>query len=163
MKEKLLFIILVLFSKSVFSQGFFKPVEKPLIAADVASPTIVEKWEFRPTVALPALKLVQSTRSNGAQIDGLLFTSTGGGVSLQKLKFDSNSGDNKWKSTFSWSPIIILLSGNLSADNPVDVSYAMNFGFFNNLLTIGGGYDFGAVGDRSRFFAGLSLGISLNN
>lgn len=143
-----------------FSQGFFKPIEKPTAAQIAADRTVAEKSSWRPVVTLPALKLVETSRED-AKIDALLLTSTGGGISWQKLKYDEE--DEKWKSTFSVSPITILLSGNLSSETPIDISYAATVGFFNNLIMVGGGYDLGSVSGRSRFFGLISIGINFNN
>lgn len=146
-----------------FGQGiksFFSPIPKP---GEIVLPSeggIDKPWKWRPIVSLPALKLTESTRAD-AQIDALLLTSTGGGVSLQKTYYDEV--DKRWKSTFSWSPVTILLSGNLSSENPINISYATTIGFFNNLLMIGAGYDLGEVTGRSRYFGVLSIGINFNN
>ncbi len=146
-----------------FGQGlksFFAPIPKPdekILPTEGGTKTA---WKWRPIVSLPALKLTESSRSD-AKVDALLLTSTGGGISLQKTFYDKV--DKRWKSTFSWSPATILLSGNLSADNPINISYATTVGFFNNLLMIGAGYDLGEVTGRSRFFGVLSIGINFNN
>lgn len=158
--KQLSIIIIMSLSISVSGQNlmkkFFSPIPK-LTQKDFAPAT---KSEWRPIISLPALKIIQSTRKD-AQIDALLLTSTGGGISWQKLKLDNTT--NKWNSVFSVSPLTILLSGNLTATNPIDISYATTLGFFNNLLMIGGGYDLGTVTGRSRFFGLLSIGVNLNN
>lgn len=156
----LLSLLLATASMPALAQGFFKRLEKPTTAQIVADNSVTEKSEWRPVVTLPALKLVETNRED-AKVDALLLTSTGGGISWQKLKYDEE--DEKWKSTFSVSPITILLSGNLSADTPIDISYAATVGFFNNLIMVGGGYDLGSVSGRSRFFGLISIGINFNN
>ena len=136
-------------------------ITPPLLGYSTKSDTTIvkKKWEFRPTVTLPAFKLVESTRED-SNVDVFVLTSVGGGISLQKLKHDGK----KWKSQFSWSPLTILLSGNLNAeDTSLDLSIASTLGFFNNLLMVGGGYDLGSVKNRSRFFGLLSVGINFNN
>lgn len=153
-------VLLIVLKDNVYSQErglkkFFNSIPKP---GDRFQDKTKNEW--RPIVALPALKIVESSRSD-AKVDALLLTSTGGGISWQRLKFDDDS--KKWKSTFSFSPATILLSGNFTADSPIDISYAMTVGFFNNLIMIGGGYDLGSVSGRSRFFGLLSVGISFNN
>lgn len=162
MNKYLIIVIFFLGTTNCFSQSIFKIVPKPPVAAAAAATaeTPIIKRVWRPTVVLPALKLVQSTRPE-SQLDGLLSPSTGGGISFQKLAF--NSDTNKWESLISFSPATILLTGNLTADNPIDLSYVANVAFFNNLIAVGVGYDFGNVGDRSRLFFGINLGISLNN
>ena len=131
--------------------------EQPEPVAGLAS----TKWEWRPTVTLPAFKIVESTRED-SKIDVFVLSSVGGGISYQKLKFDDET--QRWKSIFSWSPITVLLAGNLNdTDSPLDLSLATTLGFVNNLFMIGAGYDLGRVEDRSRFFGLLSIGINFNN
>jgi len=162
MKNLTIFFLLI-FSSQVFAQNglkkFFSPIPKPSSQAPPIDGNNKKQWEWRPIVSLPALKLTKSSRPS-AEVDALLLTSTGGGISIQKIDFD---GDNKAKSTFSWSPITILLSGNLSAENPIDISAATTVGFFNNLLMVGGGYDLGSVNGRGRWFGLVSIGINFNN
>jgi|SoiMethySBSTD1v2_1073268.scaffolds.fasta_scaffold492002_2 hypothetical protein len=154
--NKVFLFCLLIAGLSSHSQ-FFKPIPKP---GGVGVLAVTKKNEWRPNVTIPALKIVESSREN-AKADALLLVSTGGGISWQKLTFDAAS--NKWRSTFSFSPATILLSGNLAADNPIDLSYAMTVGFFNNLLMVGAGYDLGKVEGRSRFFGLLSIGVNFNN
>jgi len=131
--------------------------EQPVPVPDLAS----LKWEWRPTVTLPAFKIVESTRED-SNIDVFVLSSVGGGISYQKLKFDDET--QRWKSIFSWSPLTVLLAGNLNdPDTSLDLSLATTLGFVNNLFMIGAGYDFGRVEDRSRFFGLLSVGINFNN
>lgn len=139
-------------------KSFFKPIPKPDLSLKNNSPN--KKKEWRPVINLPAFKIVESSRPD-AKIDALMLTSTGGGISWQKLEFDTET--NKWKSNFSFSPITILVSGNLTAANPIDITYATTVGFFNNLIMFGAGYDLGAVTGRSRIFGLVSIGINLNN
>lgn len=146
---------------SVSGQGFFKPIPPPDVQALVDDPVngaVTKEW--RPIVNLPAFKLVESSREN-AQVDALVLTSTGGGVAWQKLKYDSAT--KKWKSLISVSPATILLSGNLSANSPIDIAYAATVGFLNNYIMVGAGYDLGTVEGRSRVFGLLSVGINFNN
>jgi hypothetical protein len=112
-------------------------------------------------VSIPAFKIVESSRKN-AQLDARILTQVGGGVSYQNLVYDSTN--EKWISTFSFSPMTILISGNTANDDPIDLSYAMTVGFFDNLIMLGAGWDFGNVeDDRSRFFGLLSIGVNFNN
>ena len=160
MKNVLLTLASLLVVAACNGQGLFKPIPAPSTEGPDPTGKVPTRSEWRPVVNLPALKLVESSRDD-AKVDALLLTSTGGGISWQKLKWDSE--EKKWKSTFSISPATILLSGNLSADNPIDISYAATVGFFNNLIMLGGGYDLGSVSDRSRFFGVISIGINFNN
>ena len=155
------FLVFVL--GTCFGQGlksFFSPIPAPQLGILPSEGGTKPSWQWRPIVSLPALKLTESTRA-GAKLDALLLTSTGGGISVQKLIFDET--DKRWKSGFSWSPATILLSGNLSAEKPIDISYATTIGFFNNLLMFGAGYDLGFVENRSRIFGVVSIGINFNN
>lgn len=138
---------------------FFRPIPRPGIVAEGASSGL--SWKARPIVAIPALKITESNR-DGAIIDANLLASTGGGLSVQRLRFDVER--DKWTSDFSFSPATILLTGNLADESgPIDLSYATTVGFFNNLLMVGAGVDFGVVGERSRFFGLVSIGINFNN
>lgn len=173
--KKLFLLSIILFQSLSFSQTesgvsneeswfkkFFSPIPSPIKNTDRLGQVSSEepKWALRPIVVLPALKLTESTRKD-AKLDALLLTSTGGGISYQRLVY--NTEDKKYECTFSWSPLTVLLSGNLSSDNPIDLSLATTVGFFNNLIMFGCGYDLGSVGERSRFFGLLSIGINLNN
>jgi hypothetical protein len=123
-----------------------------------------DSWEWRPVVAIPALKIVESSRSN-AVIDAFILASVGGGVSLQHLKFDEsgNNGKGEWVCSFSFSPLTVLLTGSYTADTQLDVSPAMTIGLWSNRIMVGAGYDLGEVSGRSRLFGLLSLGINFNN
>lgn len=163
MRLTLLVFFLMFALGTCFAQGlkqFFSPIPVPSEEFLPSEGGIKPSWKWRPIVTLPALKLTESTR-DGAELDALLLTSTGGGISFQKLFF--NEKDQRWESTFSWSPATLLLSGNLSAENPIDISYVTTIGFFNNLLMLGAGYDLGFVENRSRFFGVVSIGVNFNN
>lgn len=163
MKKFYYILFFSLFASISFAQGlkaFFSPIPKPVAKALPAEGGVEKNWSWRPIVSLPALKITESIRAD-AQVDALLLTSTGGGISIQKTVYEPAT--QRWKSVFSWSPATVLLSGNLSADNPINISYVTTIGFFNNLLMIGGGYDLGSVDGRSRVFGVLSIGINFNN
>ena len=147
-------LLIMLLSSNIYSQAFnkmFSPV--PEAGASIGD----TKKEWRPIVNIPAIKIIESQREN-AELDALLLTSTGGGISYQKMEFDGT----KWKSKWSLSPATFLLTGNI-ADNNVDISWAATFGFLNNLIMVGAGRDFGQVEGRSRWFGVLSIGVNLNN
>lgn len=137
---------------------FFDPIPKPELEIKGVQDNTRSEW--RPVVAIPALKLIESTREN-AQLDALVLTQVGGGVSYQKLEYDSEN--KKWVCKWSISPMTVLLSANTANDNPIDISYAATVGLFDNLIMVGVGWDFGDVGDRSRLFGLLSMGINFNN
>lgn len=132
---------------------FFKvrPIEMGLMEVEPI-------WEFKPTVQIPAFKITESSREN-AQLDATFLASTGGGVTLQKRIVK----DDKNYAIFSWSPAIILITGDTSKDDPLDLSYCTTIGFFNNLIQLGAGWDFGEVEGRSRWFGVISAGININN
>lgn len=65
---------------------FFDPIPKPELEIKGVQDNTRSEW--RPVVAIPALKLIESTREN-AQLDALVLTQVGGGVSYQKLEYDS--------------------------------------------------------------------------
>lgn len=158
MKSFLVLAILLFLSPALKAQSpfeyFFKPRPIPTDTQDFGES---RKWEFKPTVQLPGLKLVESTRES-AEIDAFILTSVGGGITYQ------NSGVKNGKNYafLSFSPMV-LLSGNIAEDGAVlDFSFAGSVGFFNNLLQLGIGRDFGNVpSDRSRIFGLLSIGVNL--
>ena len=146
---------------------FFSSVPHPPLVLGLEPPPPVRKTEWRPLVSLPALKITESTRPN-TKVDALLLTSVGGGISLQYLEEYTDNSDpqqpiKKWKSLVTWSPLTALLSGNLTADNPLDLSVASTIGFWDSRIMFGGGYDLGKVTGRSRWFGLLSIGINFNN
>ncbi|KAA3597449.1 MAG: hypothetical protein DWQ06_13680 [Calditrichaeota bacterium] len=162
---KLISVIFVfLFQSFAFSDSgssvidsFFSPIPKP-DSTDMKT----KKCKWRPSAVLPAFKITESSRDN-SKVDVSILTSVGGGISLQKLKY--NDEIKKWESTFSWSPLTILLSGKVNEENTtIDLSLATTFGFFNDWIMIGAGYDLGSVSEnRNRFFGLLSVGINRNN
>lgn len=152
------FFCIINISNAQSIKGFFKPLSKQ--NAQFLTKAVTEKqWLWRPVVSIPALKILESERKD-ALIDALLLTSTGGGISLQRVFKDK---DGRFESDISWSPITFLLSGNLTADSPLDLSVASTFGIANNAIMIGLGYDLGEVIDRNRLFFVLSIGINFNN
>lgn len=132
---------------------FFKP--RPIITGFAESKP---KWDFKPIVQVPGIKLTESVRPNSL-LDATFLSSAGGGITLQK----SIQKNDKNYAVFSWSPAIFLVSGNTAKDTPFDISYCTTIGFFDNLFQIGVGYDLGTVVNRSRFFGVISCGINLTN
>lgn len=125
------------------------------------------EWKWRPQVTIPIFKGTDSTRPD-AKVDVSLLASTGGGISLQNLtiKASNNNGQiqNEYYCNFSWSPVTVLLSGNLTEGSTIDPSLISTVGFFNNVILLGAGFNLGEVpNDRSRFMGVFSLGINLNN
>lgn len=145
--------------KKSWIKEFFSIVPKP-DPSKIEQAATQGEWKWRPIVTLPALKITESTRPD-AKADVFLLTSAGGGISYQRLIY--NSGTEKWECKFSWSPLTILLSGNLTAAKPIDISLATTIGIFNNLIMYGLGIDLGEVQGRSRIFGLLSIGININN
>jgi hypothetical protein len=138
--------------------SFFSPVPIPDLPDKQLSFNV--EWKLRPIIALPALKVTKSTREN-AILDVGALTSTGAGISLQRLEYDLNT--EKWDCTFSISPVTILFSGSLAPDRTIDLSWVTTVGFFNNIIMFGFGYDFGSAQARSRLFGVLSVGMNFNN
>ncbi|MDO9069596.1 MAG: hypothetical protein Q7W05_14235 [Deltaproteobacteria bacterium] len=152
--------------ESSWIKSFFSTVPPPETQFGIMKETEYSPvWKWRPIVALPAFKIVESTRED-AEVDVFLLTSTGGGISWQKLKWEaseSSSDGGKWNCLFSVSPLTVLISGNLQADDPLDISLASSVGVMNNLFMIGGGYDLGQVEGRGRWFGLISIGLNFNN
>lgn len=155
-----IFFVLLFSSVGVSAQentGLFKYFFKPRpVSLGIAEFKPI--WEFKPTVQIPAIKVTETVREN-AQLDATFLASAGGGLTLQRTIIKNGSN----YASLSWSPVLILLTGDTSKDNPLDSSYCSTLGFFNNLLQIGVGYDFGAVENRSRIFGVLTLGINITN
>lgn len=168
MKNALL-LLFALSSLTGYSQNALKKFFRPISKDATLKLYQEDEWEWRPIVSIPALKITDSSR-DGAKLDAMLLTSVGGGITWQKgknvKKFDNQGQEiERWRSSFSWSPATILLAGNFTNENStLDISYAQTIGFFDNLLMLGGGYNFGYVEEgRSRFFLLLSIGINFNN
>ncbi|MBD1364429.1 hypothetical protein IDJ77_11475 [Mucilaginibacter sp. ZT4R22] len=148
---------------------FFSPIPRPTVQNEFKTgtpdgPSVIPPPEtttaWRPSVVIPALKIVGSDLPN-TKVDALLLTSVGGGLTYEKLTWDEKK--NKWHSTFSFSPLTVLINGNLSSSTPINLSYATTIGFFDNLIMFGAGYDLGTVNNRSRLFGLLSIGLNFNN
>jgi len=121
----------------------------------------IKKYKgLRPIVNLPAFKIIESSREN-AEVDVEILTSVGAGISYQIMRPVKDK--DRWYTTFSFSPLTALLSGNSSGDSALDLSLALTIGFFNNMFMVGIGYDLGVVSDRSRYFGLMSVGINFNN
>jgi hypothetical protein len=159
--KKIIFILSVLTisvsanSQIISTKYFFKP--RPILKEESGS--LTEKFDIKPIAQIPAIKLTESSREN-AQVDATLLVSAGGGFTIQRI----NTKKGKNYAPWSFSPVTILLSGDTSKEGAVlDFSWCSTLGFFNNVLQIGVGYDFGEVQNRSRWFGCLSLGINLTN
>ena len=140
-------------------KSFFSPLPKPVAVAEGSESKV---WRWRPVVALPAIRFTQSAAEDEVLAAGL-FTSVGGGISYQHL-IVSGEDEAKWKSSFSWSPITLLVSGNFQDGNSnLNLSPCTTVGFFNNLIMIGGGIDLGKKTGPSRLFGVLSIGVNFNN
>ncbi len=156
--KKIILIILILAGR-VLAQNdnsHFKYFFKPRPLNGLVSNT--KNWDFKPLVQIPAIKVIESSRSNSL-VDASFLVSAGGGLTLQR----SYEKDNKNYVDLSWSPVIFLLSGETAKEKPLDLSVCTTVGFFNNLLQFGAGVDLGFVENRSRFFVVLSFGINLTN
>lgn len=159
----LISVLLISICHSVTGQvslkHFFKPRPTKALGQDEFG-LFDAKWDLKPIAQVPAIKIIESNR-DGAELDAFILASAGGGITLQTV----GQKDGKNYSKFSWSPITILLTGDTSKDGAVlDLSWVSTVGFFNNLLQIGVGRDFGEIPtERSRWFGVLSLGVNLTN
>jgi hypothetical protein len=142
--------------------NFFSSISEPDLTYEAPLGSGMKRevvvWKLRPIVTLPALKITGSLRKN-AVVDVNSFASTGGGFSVQRLKYTSKE---RWYCTFSFSPLTLFFSGDL-VDSSVDLSWAGTVGILNNLVMIGVGFDLGVVEDRNRLFGLVSAGFSFNN
>jgi hypothetical protein len=144
------FFILVAFAHCARSQSFFSPLPKGKSTAarsimagqDVVEPT---QTAFRPIVNVGSYLI-------GSPDNALL---TGGGISYQKLQFNSATG--KW--TALWS-INALAWGKVQLNGTSDTGtflYGLAGGFLNNLVIVG------AATDGKKLYATAGFGINLNN
>lgn len=128
-------------------------------------------WAFGPSITIPPLMMRESIRE-GAKVDAILVAGIGGGIALYYGKVDPETG--KRSRTFSFSPMTIIMSGNISQDtaNELDIGYAMTIGFFNDLIMTGIGYNLGSnlveLSDGStthisRWFWLLGFGVSFGS
>ncbi|MBL4709439.1 MAG: hypothetical protein JKY48_13460 [Flavobacteriales bacterium] len=145
--------------------GSMSVVEKKLIKNTVERIPIPVSWDLRLNAVVPAFKIFE-TDKKGRDLDGRVLTSIGSGLQIERFvsrreRGEANSAYRR-VSTFSYSPLTVLLSGNGEAF--LDVSLAQTIGLLNNTIQFGGGYDFGEVdADRKgRWFFLLSVGVNLN-
>lgn len=109
-------------------------------------------WQFKPEISIPALKITESTRP-GAMLDVTIFTSAGGGVTYER----STLRDGKNYAPIAFS-LMAFLSGNSADKQPIDIAGGFTVEFFNHLIQLGTGYNFGANGGP---FGLLSAGFAL--
>ena len=128
-------------------------------------------WAFGPSITIPPLMLRESVRE-GAKLDAVLVAGVGGGVAIYWGKVDPVTG--KRGRDFSFSPLTIIMSGNVSQDtaNELDIGYAMTVGFFDDLVMTGVGYflgsnlvymEDGSTREISRWFWMLGVGVSFGS
>jgi hypothetical protein len=103
------------------------------------------KNAFRPLVGVAAFS------EPGSQL------MTGAGIGYQHLKWDYTV--QKWNA--EWSISALAWGAGSVQPGPQTPAFAFGpaFGFFNNLILVGGAYDF----THGQWIGCLSLGISLNN
>ena len=163
MKKILLGLVLILTMQTAFAQiikpipkpksykgGFFKPLDKPDALKLSATPVVVKPitmTTWRPVANVPLLRYQ----------DGAFSTVTvGGGVAWEYLQFNDSTG--RWNAVVSLSPATILTGVNVNGQ-AFSISYAATAGFFNNLFSVGYGYD---LTQKKTFFL-VSVGINFNN
>lgn len=179
-----LFVLFVADSSADLS-GLFSPVPPPDQISDLAAlpeksrnpdssraaqmsgvlGSIQPHWSLRPAIAVPLLRVTESARED-AECDAALLTSIGMGVSYQNLVWNpspSDSMEGSWQSRVSFSFLVLVAGDTSNTEIPLDVSPAVSLGLLDNAFSVGFGYDLGEVGDRSRWFAIISTGLSFNN
>ena len=134
-----------------------------LAAYERALAALPRRWALRPTVTIPAVRLVRSARA-GAELDAQLLSSVGGGVTFESLRWEQPAtGDGRYVADLTWSPATVLFTGRTEGGTTtLDVAWATGVGFFDNRIQVGAGYNFGAVAARQRVFGLLSVGINFN-
>ena len=118
-------------------------------------------WGFEESITIPVLKIVDVGGKDGVEAQAELYTGLGGGVCFS---YQSTYADGTEHRIFTFSPLTILLSGQEGAEDTtiLNIAYAMTTGFFDDKIMVGVGRDFGEVGDRSRWFMMMSLGVTFN-
>ncbi len=120
--------------------------------------------KVKPSITLPAFKIYKSKKEHTIA-DVSVMSGIGGGISFvrydadSKVKLTNGDPDVNLKTSVTFSPITILLRKEADKGS-IDLSYAMTAGFFNDILMLGVGYDFGEVHDRNRLFILLSIGAN---
>lgn len=119
-------------------------------------------WSIEESITIPVVKIVESTREN-VDFDAMLFSGVGGGVALSySQSYQDITGLVKKVRIFTFSPLTILLQGDYTTDEFLNIAYAFTIGFYNDKLMVGLGHDFGTVAaGQSRWFGMMSVGIML--
>ncbi|MFN8366755.1 MAG: hypothetical protein U0Y96_05880 [Candidatus Kapaibacterium sp.] len=138
---------------------FWRP--KKLDAKTFAA-TTEKAWMWKPTVHIPAVKVIESSDTSRL-LDAYLLASAGGGLTYQFTESKKVDDVTENYALFSAS-LIFLLNGKVATEQNLDLALGVTVGGWNNLLELGVGYDFGTViNGRSRVFGLLSIGLNLTN
>jgi len=162
MKKIATITVLIIMSLTINAQNtfnakyFFKP--RPIIENESGS----FQFDLKPTIHIPALRFDLSSDPNTI-FETSFVTSVGGGLTLQPVK--QNSKNNRNKSTWSITPLIILLNGEVREESTnLEASYCFTLNFLNNIFQLGAGWDLGKIEEgEKRFFIVGSFGINLTN
>jgi hypothetical protein len=136
-----------------YKTGWFKPIPKPsslkldspFFTPVIVKPITMTAW--RPVASVPLVRYQNGQFST---------VTVGGGIAWEYLQFNDTTG--RWTSLVSLSPLTVLTGVNVNGSN-FSLSYAATAGFFNNLISIGYGYD---IVQKAPFFL-VSVGVNFNN
>jgi hypothetical protein len=107
--------------------------------------TTSRHWLFEPDLATGALKIVQNEAKDG--ITANIFPAAGIGAAYRYVEW--NADTKEWDAVFGVA-LDIFVGGEIGGQ--FNLSPTLKAEFFDGWLQIGGGYDAGYVGDRSRWF-----------
>jgi hypothetical protein len=159
------FIVLMLLSFALFVQaqspfkGFFKPVpplfeQKYSFAQGTYTATPIDSsvFLFRPVFTASALMLTHSSEP-GKVFDVSSFQNFGTGISYQH--FIDNNGTAFCNYAING---LVLFSAIPAQSTSIDLSGAVTVGIFNNIVSLGIGYNFG----QKQPFGLIGLSYSFN-
>jgi hypothetical protein len=139
-------------------KGFFKPVtiesqSQRKSAISITDVAITPNWLFRPTWSINALKL----QSDGKQTFSSEFTSPAIGISYQEF----TTVNEKPYCQFAVNGLV-LFNIDKTTQSPINLGAAVTVGVFNNIISVGAGYDFNPPAPLKGLFALLNISYPLN-
>lgn len=154
---KILVLIAGLFmiNLSAEAQSMFSRLPVPAFRQHVLSLQVFGD-SVMPSLAAPTMKAFRFVTNvlTYSEPDHVLMG--GAGVAYQRLHLDATT--QKWYSDYSINALVYGGAG-VSPPNAAAVSAGLSLGFLNNLITVGGAYNF----ESKKFGPTLGININLNN
>lgn len=155
MKRLLLLIGIISISISLSAQwkGFFRPIDRSLLKAELTTDrdTPIDQrasmWFFRPSVTLSAMQFFL-----GDPVEVASLSSLGTGVSYQNIVLQNDKPYTKFGVN-----AMVLFSQSVGEVEPVSLSFAATVQTLN-FINVGLGYSLG----RNKFFILTGVGFSFN-